>query len=100
MMSVKPDVVTIPLLKEVGRDDPWGSDEGNAVRNKLLRIVDAHPHASVVRISLAGLRRADTSFLREAVMEFARQLRGRRGVCIVDVPSEDIFENCDAAAIK
>jgi hypothetical protein len=69
------------------------------VREKLLRAVEAHPEATAIRISLAGVRRTDVSFARESVLELAYQLRGRRGVCVKDVPSKDVLDNWDAAAL-
>lgn len=84
---------------ERGRDDAWGSSEGKSVREKLLRVVEAHPEVNVFRISLAGVARIDVSFPRESVMELAFQLRGRRGVCLTNVESKDVFDNCDAAAL-
>lgn len=82
-----------------GRVDAWGSEEGIAVREKLVRAVEAHPEAMIVRVSLQGMRRMDTSFARESVIELAYQLRGRRGVCVTDVPSRDVLDNWNAAAL-
>jgi hypothetical protein len=79
-------------------DDAWGSEEGGVVRERLLRRLETHPEATVIRISLVGMRRMDASFARESVVELAHRLRGRRGVCLTDVPSADILANCDAAA--
>jgi hypothetical protein len=62
--------------------------------------VEAHPQALIIRVSLGGIRRTDASFARESVVELAYMLRGRRGVCVVDVPSKDVLDNWDAAALK
>lgn len=97
---MNPLVITIRLRDHLERDDGWGSDEGVAVREKLLRVVEEHPDAVMIRVSLAGIRRTDASFARESVIELAHQFRGRRGVCVVDMPSLDVFENWDAAALK
>jgi hypothetical protein len=80
-------------------DDAWGSSEGQAVREKLSRLVEAHPEATVIRISLKGVRKTDASFARESVLELAYQLRGRRGVCVIDMPSKDVLDNWHAAAV-
>jgi hypothetical protein len=100
MSTVNPAVTTIRLRDLLDRDDGWGSEEGIAVREQLLRVVDSHPESLIFRISLAGIRRTDASFARESVIELAHVLKGRRGVCVTDVPSQDILENWDAAALK
>ena len=82
-----------------GRVDAWGSEEGIAVREQLARAVEAHPDATIIRVSLKGIRRMDTSFARESVLELAYQFRGRRGVCVTDIPSQDVLDNWDAAAV-
>lgn len=82
-----------------GREDVWGSAEGLAVREKLVRVVDAHPEATIIRISLEGVRKIDGSAARESVMELAYQLRGRRGICLMDVSSRDVLENLNNAAL-
>lgn len=102
MIPVKPDAVTITLrklLSDIGCDDPWGSGEGTRVRAKLARAVEDYSSSNIVRLSLAGIRRTDASFLREAVVELVRSFRGRRGMCVVDVASEDVFDNLHAAAL-
>jgi len=98
---VKPEILEIRLRDFFQRDadDAWGSAEGQVVREKLSRVIDAHLNASVIRISLKGVRKTDASFARESVVELAYQLRGRRGVCVVDVPSKDVFDNLNAAAL-
>lgn len=100
MHPVNPTVITIRLREFLDRDDGWGSEEGIEMRHKLLRVVESHPQALVFRISLHGIRRTDASFARESVVELAHLLRGRRGICVVDVPSKDILDNWDAAALK
>lgn len=100
MHTVNPAVTTIRLRDLLDRDDGWGSEEGIAVREKLLRAVDSYPQSLIFRISLAGIRRTDASFARESVIELAYLLKGRRGICVVDIPSKDILENWDAAALK
>jgi hypothetical protein len=100
MDKVNPTLTTIRLRDLLDRDDGWGSEEGIAVREKLLRIIDRYPQSLIFRISLAGIRRTDASFARESVVEVAHTLRGRRGICVVDIASNDIQENWDAAALK
>ena len=88
MGAVNQAVTTIRLRDLLDRDDGWGSEEGIAVREKLLRVVDSHPQSLIFRISLAGIRRTDASFARESVIELAHVLKGRRGVCVVDIPPQ------------
>jgi hypothetical protein len=99
MASVNPMALDIRLRKLLEHDDAWGSEEGSEVREKILRAIDARPEATVIRVSLAGVRRTDTSFARESVMEVAYRLRGRKGVCVTDIPSRDVFDNWNAAAL-
>jgi hypothetical protein len=98
MVSVNPMALDIRLRDLLDDSDAWGSEEGSAVREKLLRAADAHPESTVIRISLKGIRRTDTSFARESVMELAHRFRGRRGVCLTDILTQDLFDNWNAAA--
>jgi hypothetical protein len=79
--------------------DAWGSAEGEVVREKLARVIEDHPEALVIRISLKGVEITDASFARESVLELAYRLRGRRGVCVIDMPSKDVLDNWHAAAV-
>ena len=81
-----------------GRSDAWGSEEGRQVHLRLVEAIDGNPEALIVRISLEGIRRTDASFARASVIELAHRYRGRRGICLVDIPSEDVLENWAAAA--
>jgi hypothetical protein len=101
MQAVNPVVMNIHLrdFLDPDQDDAWGSEEGIAVREKLLRAIDARPEAIIIRISLEGIRRTDTSFARESVLELTHRFRGRRGVCVTDMPSQDVMDNWEAAAV-
>lgn len=79
--------------------DAWGSDEGKIVREKLSRIIDAHPDAWIIRVSLKDVVITDASFARESVLELAYRFRGEKGFCLIDVPSKDVLVNWQAAAI-
>jgi len=93
-------IATIQLRDFMERDDGWGNEEGQEVRHKLLRVVESHSDAIVFRISLAHIRRTDTSFPRESVVELAKRFRGLKGFCIVEVSDQDLLDNWDAAALK
>lgn len=69
------------------------------MRGKLLRIIDSHPEAVIVRISLKDVEMTDASFARESVVELACRFRGRKGFCVIDVPSKDVLDNWEAAAV-
>jgi hypothetical protein len=89
------------LLRELmGDQDGWGTDEGRAVFGKLIDQVEAHPEVQVFQVSLSGVRRTDSSFPRESVMELARRYRKRLGFCLIDATSADLLENWDFAAQK
>lgn len=91
-------VLTLRLADYLGgRTDPWGSENGQRVHDLLVTDIDREPQA-IIRISLADVERTDASFARASIVELARRYRGRRGICVVDIPTEDILENLDAAA--
>lgn len=92
-------ILTLSLRECLGRDNGWGRDEGEEVREKLARAIDEHPDALVVRITLEGVKRTDASFARESVIELAFRYRGRRGICVTGFESEDVLENWHAAAL-
>jgi hypothetical protein len=81
-----------------GRKEAWGSESGQRIHDLLVTDIEGQAQV-IVRISLAGIERTDASFARASVIELARRYRGRRGICIVDIPTDDILENWDAAAI-
>jgi hypothetical protein len=100
MNAVKQNWVVIRLRELMSLPDGWGVEEGREVYHKLLGRIEAHPEASVFRISLGGVRRTDVSFPRESVIELARRFRGQKGFCLWDVSDENLLENWDAAALK
>jgi hypothetical protein len=82
------------------RAEGWGRPEGREVYPALLNFVEAHPGISIFRISLQHVQRMDISFVSETLVQLAKRFRGNKGFCLVDVPSEDMAENIDAAALK
>jgi hypothetical protein len=99
-MLVKQNPVTIRLRDSMDCEDGWGHSQGRRVHDLLLRHVETYPEVTVFRISLDGVRRTDASFPRESVVELARQSRGQRGFCLVDVSDADLLDNWDSAAVK
>jgi hypothetical protein len=99
MRSMKQGV-TIRLRDFMEREDGWGTDEGHEVYIKMSRFVEQHPATAIYLVSLDGVKRTDASFPRESVMEVARRYRKKAGICLVDVSSEDLLDNWDAAALK
>lgn len=98
---VKQITHTIRLAELLGgRSDAWGSNEGRDIHARLADELDQRPEALIVRVSLAGIRQTDASFARASVIELAHRYRGRRGICLVDIPSEDVLVNWDAAALQ
>jgi len=81
-------------------EDGWGNAYGREVYQALLKAVEAAPGKLVFRISVAGVRRVDVSFAREALLELAARYRGSKGICLVNVPDVDQLENWEAAALR
>ncbi len=92
--------VLIKLRTFMESSEGWGRDQGRQVLAKLLALVDAHPDASVFRISLEGVERMDVSFASETLVALAKRLRGNKGICILDLQSIDMRENIEAAATR
>lgn len=67
---------------------------------KLLRIVETNPEKRIFRISLEGVKRTDSSFPRESVIELAKRFRGAKGFYLTDIDSQDLLDNWDMAATK
>jgi len=81
-------------------EDGWGRNEGRQTFVRLLDLLEANPSQRVFQLSLAGVRRVDAAFCREAVLELARRFRTKRGVCLCDAADDDLVENFDAAALR
>lgn len=80
--------------------DGWGHVQGRQTYERLRALVEAHPAEEIIRISLDGVKRTDITFPRESVVELAKQYRGRRGFCLIDVNDQDLLDNWDAAALR
>jgi len=90
----------IRLRDLMEEDDGWGHEQGQEVHQRLLAEVRKHPAEPDFQVSLEGVRRTDSSFPRESVMEAARRFRGHRGFCLADVVDNDLLDNWDAAASR
>jgi len=88
----------IPLRELMDGSEGWGRAKGREVFQKLLAHVESHPDQDTFRISLKGVKRADVSFSSESVVELVHRFKGKKGFCLVDIGSEDLEENLDAAA--
>jgi len=100
MKPVKQNYSAISVRNLMSREEGWGVEEGRVLHNKLLDIVERDPATCVFRLSLAGVKRTDVSFPREAVVELARRFRGHKAFCLYDLEGESLLENWDAAALK
>lgn len=75
----------------------WGRPQGRAVLDRLITAIDAHP-GQVVKLSMEGIDRIDASFASEAIVELVRRYRGKKGICLVDLPDAEVRYNIVAAA--
>lgn len=91
--------IVLRLLDFTGVDRPFGNTQGKAVFRKLADFVDSHPGVRVFGISLAGIEATDASFPRESVISLAKQLRGERGIFLVDIHNRDLIDNWHYAAL-
>ncbi len=96
MNQMPSPVVRLAELME--SNEAWGRTKGREVFQQLIHEVESHPGATVLRISLSGVRRVDISFASETVVELARRYRGAKGFCLENVVDDDMLENWDAAA--
>lgn len=88
----------ISLREVLNSDSAFGNDQGRAVYQKLLALLDKHPGSKVVGISLKGIKRTDASFPRESVISLAKAKRGEKGIYLKDFDSKDLMDNWDYAA--
>jgi hypothetical protein len=90
--------VVVKLCDLTDSDRPFGNSEGKLVFRKLSDYVDEHPHTQVFGVSFDGIEATDASFPRESVVALAKQLRGERGIYLIDVENRDLIDNWDYAA--
>lgn len=87
-------------LHEYLGEEAWGEAAGRGVYLRLVDAVASEGEATVFELSLAGVRRFDTAFAREAIVELARRYRGSKGFYLsgVSTRSRELAENIGAAA--
>src|SRR5262245_25557836 len=100
MGSMNEGVRVLALKDFMDRSDGWGREQGRGVYQRLLRAVEASAGSLIIMVSMKGVRRVDMSFASETIVELARQYRGAKGICLIDLTDNDMFENIDAAAAK
>jgi hypothetical protein len=74
----------------------WGVDEGREVHERLKNQIANWP-ACIVLLNIAGLRQADVSFSREAIVETVRRFRPGYQFVIANPENGVVVENLDAA---
>lgn len=85
--------VMIRLAELTESSRPFGNAQGKEVFSRLSARIDAHPRTAVFCISLKGIKATDASFPRESVVSVAKQFRGEKGLCLVDIEDRDLIDN-------
>ena len=88
----------IPLSSLAGKTDLVGSTLGRQVFDKLRDIVVENSHQRLFSLSAKGIRVSDATFARDSVLALARQYRGHRAFCIVDINDQDQLDIWSYAA--
>lgn len=82
------------------RNEAWGRDEGKLIHDKMEPVVKPLPDGTIIRVSLAEVDITDASVARETVIALALTYRRILGFSLVDVETEALQFNWDAAALK
>lgn len=90
------EIKAIGLRKLMTEDIGWGVDNGREVHRHLERAISALP-SCMVGIDLSGIRQADVSFSREAIVETLRRFRRSHQFVLVNPENEVVVENLEAA---
>ncbi len=93
------EINQISLRKHLSTEIAWGVEQGRQVRESLERQVAARP-ACIVVVDMTGVRQADVSFSREAIVETLRRFRPAYQFIIANPENEVVVENLDAALAK
>jgi len=88
----------ISFTSLAGQKDLVGSALGRLVFDKLRDIVIQNPNQRLFSLSAKGVRTSDTTFARDSVLALARQYRGHRAFCLVDISDQDQLDNWSYAA--
>ncbi|RYY74480.1 MAG: hypothetical protein EOO52_13020 [Gammaproteobacteria bacterium] len=81
-----------------GDTKPFGSVRGHGVLAKLTSIFEKHPHHTTFCIDINGIEGTDSTFVRESVAAFAKQLLGISSVVILN-PHQQISSNWGCGAL-
>ncbi len=81
-----------------GRKPGWGVADGADVRERIQKIIAAHPEVDIFIVSLEGVGRLDASFPREAFGRLIYEYLGKKGFLITDIISENQIDNIEAGA--
>lgn len=88
----------IPLSSLAGHPDLLGSKLGRDVFTKLQDVIIERPAERAFALSAKGIRMTDVTFARDSVIALARQHRGHRSFCLVDISDQDQLDNWSCAA--
>lgn len=91
--------IVVRLRDFTDGDRPFGNSQGKAVFRGLADFVESHPESRVFGVSLKGIEATDASFPRESVISLAKQLRGERGIFLMDLYNRDLIDNWSYAAL-
>lgn len=83
-----------------GTIDGWGVEDGEHVARELAQYIASKTEADTFEISLAGVRRIDASFPREAFLRLALEHVGKKGFYVTNVANEVLLDNIRAGADK
>lgn len=88
----------IPFSNLADHHSLVGSSMGRMAFDKLRDIVVANPDKRLFSISAQGVQLTDATFARDSVLAIARQYRGHRAFCLVDISDQDQLDNWSFAA--
>ena len=87
-------------LRDFAGEECWGEREGRELSFRLIEEVSKARPTTLFAISMGGVRRLDTAFARESLVELAHRFRTAHGFYLVDVgpAAGELRENVGAAA--
>lgn len=95
---MKQKIVSFKLSIPATARQYYGSAAGKLAFQELNALIDAHPEASAFGISLDGIDYLDSCFARESIIKLAMLKRGRQGIFLSNLVSNDVRDNIDYAA--
>lgn len=90
----------IKLIELMNTPDGWGNAQGREVGVRLEAVILKNPAADIFQVSFEGIKRTDSSFSRESVVEIASKWRAKKGIAIINLEDDDLIENLDLPADK